>query len=671
MVLNFSCQKQVLTMECPGRLVVADSKQQVYANFSLDEEWDGLTVTAIFTNAWGTASYKKLLGAEPVEIPTAVLATPGFRVSLHGSGNNGAKRLPTVYMDRPVAVHRAGALIGMTPEDTMPELWEQVLAAVGNLSKLDTEDKSSLVAAINEALKSGGGTVTKEAIIAALEYIPMGPKMVQDEIKNATNNLVRLPGDSLKPEYGTAGQFAVSDGKGGVTWEDHVAEDEETDAKFFDIDYDGIVSLKSEYRGHPADATHSYAVSDNGIGVDGSKIDELPEKIVIPEVINGTAVAGFQPGMFHCNFRVKEIVFPDAVSVIPASFCNEAKRLIKIENTKNIEVLGDNAFRRTSLQKALFPKLKAVGISVFEQCLYMTIADIGDTLEEIPYGMFRICMRLSHVNGGASVKTIGERAFYSTHSLKNLPLLKNVTSVGDYAFFTSRIQFDWSSLTGCRFGNYATPVADNDVDYWTGVKFTPCKNRLGTIVNQSNPKWSTETFGSTTRTYNNGCVLMAMLHIHSAYNEEKTYSHPKEFENELGALDPTLLSLNVGSVSNFERFLNVLGYEVAKFTGDTPITQDVLSQIYTALSEGAYVVYGMSRIGNSLSQTAQTINGAHAGVAYGVNDIGELLVVDSGTATTALDASDDTSLCLYQIPLQNVTGPTSDIYIVRKPKAEA
>ena len=103
-----------------------------------------------------------------------------------------------------------------------------------------------------------------------------------------------------------------------------------TDEKFFDIDYDGIVSLKAEYRGHPTASnigSYPYSESDMGADNDGSKIDELPEKIVIPEVINGRTVVGFQPGMFYANYRVKEIVFPISVTAIPEAFALEAKYL--------------------------------------------------------------------------------------------------------------------------------------------------------------------------------------------------------------------------------------------------------------------------------------------------------------------------------------------------------
>lgn len=156
-ILNFSCKNQILTAECPGRLVVAESRKHVYAQFELDSEWNGLSVTAIFTNDFGSKSYARPLTTGPVEIPPEALVEGRLRVSLEGLGKGGEYRLPTAYMDKPLAVHRAGALIGLTVEEATPELWEQVLAIIGPLSDLDTFDKSSLVAAINEVYRTGGG----------------------------------------------------------------------------------------------------------------------------------------------------------------------------------------------------------------------------------------------------------------------------------------------------------------------------------------------------------------------------------------------------------------------------------------------------------------------------------------------------------------------------------
>ena len=79
-----------------------------------------------------------------------------LRVSLEGLGNGGRKRLTTAEMSKPLVVHRAGALVGLTAEEATPALWEQILSIIGPLTDLETIDKSSLVAAINEVYRTGG-----------------------------------------------------------------------------------------------------------------------------------------------------------------------------------------------------------------------------------------------------------------------------------------------------------------------------------------------------------------------------------------------------------------------------------------------------------------------------------------------------------------------------------
>lgn len=155
-ILNFTCKEQILTAECPDRLVIAKSRKHIYAQFELDAEWKNLSVTAIFSNDFVNKSYAKTLTTGPVEVPPEVLVEGRLRVSLEGVGNDGY-RLPTAEMRKPLIVHRAGALIGLTPEEATPELWEQVLAIIGPLTELDTLDKSSIVAAINEVRRTGGG----------------------------------------------------------------------------------------------------------------------------------------------------------------------------------------------------------------------------------------------------------------------------------------------------------------------------------------------------------------------------------------------------------------------------------------------------------------------------------------------------------------------------------
>ena len=79
-----------------------------------------------------------------------------------------------------------------------------------------------------------------------------------------------------------------------------------TSAKYFDIDGDGYISLKSQYRGDYAKETYTYAISDNGAGNEGSELDELPEYLYIPDHIDGVEVKGIHQGAFCYNRKIKD-----------------------------------------------------------------------------------------------------------------------------------------------------------------------------------------------------------------------------------------------------------------------------------------------------------------------------------------------------------------------------
>lgn len=155
-VLTFICANQILTAACPGVLVVENSRRHVFAEFQLDKAWDGLSVTAVFTHDF-RGSYERVLNGTPVEIPPEVLVRGRLFVSLVGLKDDGEYRLTTKRMDRPLMVAQSGSITALAPEEQTPELWEQLLAQMGDVSKLDTIDKSSLVAAINEVRRTGGG----------------------------------------------------------------------------------------------------------------------------------------------------------------------------------------------------------------------------------------------------------------------------------------------------------------------------------------------------------------------------------------------------------------------------------------------------------------------------------------------------------------------------------
>lgn len=434
-----------------------------------------------------------------------------------------------------------------------------------------------------------------------------------------------------------------------------------TDARYFDIDYDGVVCLKPEYRGHPTNTTYPYAVSDNGVGTDGSKIEELPEKIIIPEYIGDTPVSGFRAGMFHYNYRVKEIVLPDGVSELPDYFCRYAKNLKVMSNTAGVTKLGSNVLAYTSVKKALFPNLIEVSASALASCGYLKIADIGNKITEIPEKCFNQCFSLSVVKGGKSVTKIGKQAFHWTRSLKNLSFLSQVTEIGEKAFYFSRIQYDWSSLTGeCTFGNLATPIIDNIIDYWSGVEFTPCENPLNTLMSQHDPVWSNSKIGETTKTYLYGCATFCILHIHSAFSG-KTYSHPDEFVAELKSAGYTLTdSTNPTDINKVCSVFETLGYKTTPYIGTEKTTAEMYKAMLDALARGAYIY--------TQCGTANSADSGHVIILYGVNSIGEVMIANSDYPPVySFGESGVNKECfVYHMPYQNTTGPDSDFIIVEK-----
>jgi hypothetical protein len=150
-IINLQVQHQrIQGVNKIPRLVVERSRKFVFLDIDFDEEWDGLTTTVIVSNDHCPDKSAALLWTgQPLEIPDGMLIDGVLRFSCVGVGNAGLY-VTTKYMTDGIRIHRAGELTGYTPSASVPGLWEQVLATVGSLAALDTEDKSSIVDAVNE-----------------------------------------------------------------------------------------------------------------------------------------------------------------------------------------------------------------------------------------------------------------------------------------------------------------------------------------------------------------------------------------------------------------------------------------------------------------------------------------------------------------------------------------
>lgn len=123
--------------------------------FALSPDFDGLTVTAVFTN--GAVTKDVLNPGDECFIPPEVLEIAGKTVKVGIYAVRGSELvIPTVYAPIGVVLPGADPSGDTSTSATLP-VWAQIEAMIGSLDDLTTEAKNNLVAAINEAAQSSGG----------------------------------------------------------------------------------------------------------------------------------------------------------------------------------------------------------------------------------------------------------------------------------------------------------------------------------------------------------------------------------------------------------------------------------------------------------------------------------------------------------------------------------
>lgn len=132
--------------------IAADSIKYLEAEFYFaGRDWDGYVKTAYFIN--GASKFALVLADDRITADMGLNLTAGeWEVKL--SGVKDSSRITTTTEH--IYVREFGSTEGTLP-DVTPTQAEQLLAKIGDMSALETEAKNSLVAAINEAAKSGGG----------------------------------------------------------------------------------------------------------------------------------------------------------------------------------------------------------------------------------------------------------------------------------------------------------------------------------------------------------------------------------------------------------------------------------------------------------------------------------------------------------------------------------
>lgn len=431
-----------------------------------------------------------------------------------------------------------------------------------------------------------------------------------------------------------------------------------TDEIYFNITDSGVISLRAEYQ------------------KDGIQNKELPEKIVIPEAVNGIKVSALSVAMFNGNKRVKSITLPSTVDAIPEAFCNNAWNLEEVLNTEKIKSLGSHAFAKSGIRKAFFPNLTTfpnrsngnAPSSHFSFCANLVVADLGLVFSEsgssIPAHCFANCEKLVCIRNSDGVTSVGDYGLYMTRRIENLTFLPNLKSIGNYGLLLSRADYDWDKLKDCTFGTLSTSRDINTTDYSQCV-FTPCNLPIRSTFEQHNPKWADKYVGNSQNKYTTGCATVAAAMIYSALMGVDMES-PEEFVDAVGAVNKDLINFDISDgVNNTTGEGDFWGELVLWFNAvnlDATIYDSVSAEniqtMYNSLNQGCMV---WARILGDYLETN------HCVAFHGVNENGEVLVVDSSAASREIGIYEAAT---YSMPIQNFMRDHGDVdhFIVVKKK---
>lgn len=155
-------------------ILVSDSVNVYPVKFNFSPEWKNLAKTAVFRTVFNKKvedSYEILLDDSNIcNIPWELLLKHGrlLQAGVYGTQSDDLIR-NTIWV--PLGeVYEGAKNIDMAdnhPEEPTPDVYQQILSQMGNLEDLETEDKSSLVGAINEVLNSIGSGVGPDGPLPA------------------------------------------------------------------------------------------------------------------------------------------------------------------------------------------------------------------------------------------------------------------------------------------------------------------------------------------------------------------------------------------------------------------------------------------------------------------------------------------------------------------------
>ena len=150
--------------------------------------------------------------------------------------------------------------------------------------------------------------------------------------------------------------------------------------------------------------------------------------------ISQTGITAIEKSTFAECSGLKNIKFPTALSEFKEKAFYKCTSLESIELPADTINIGYETFGESGLKNIVIPeKVSRIGGYAFENTPLETIT-FKDSVTEILGGAFENCDKLTAVNLGKNIKTIGNQAFYDCDDLSSITIPDSVTSIGTSIF---------------------------------------------------------------------------------------------------------------------------------------------------------------------------------------------------------------------------------------------
>lgn len=385
-----------------------------------------------------------------------------------------------------------------------------------------------------------------------------------------------------------------------------------TGVKYFNIETDGTISLKPQYRDAAiefeknednytnfssldkdiCDTMQSYATSNKTAGKEGSLINLLPEVLHIPSMINGITVTKLAPAMFAYNKKVKKVVLPKTITDIPIGCFTYAINLTEVANVENIKTIGYCAFCASGIIEMDLPKLETLDKKVFLKAGHLKTINLGK-VTVIPERCFQFCISLEEIirnketDTDTGITEVGMAAFHYT-ALKKADFVNDLIIIGNYAFVQCHLNFNWFKFNQkmqnagiqVQYGTKATPLQVHEenglIPECYSIRTDACELPAPLRIDQGNPEWA-DTPMNNSETYNTGCMFFSTMNAYCGIknlNYDEPYSLV-EINKNIKVPDEYIENYNNGADLNayYNEFQETNRYPlkfgiIVKYTGD-------------------------------------------------------------------------------------------------------